>query len=266
MPLQKQLSQDQVQYIKTTRNTNKMKQQYQRLSKELENLNKEYQELRKKNQEMQTKIKRKASVQKSQTPVSQGHVQYIKTTRNTTRNKQMQQQDDEIQITKTTYSPVNKLEQASRVTIPVPPDNHCALHTLYLILYTFKNVKMKPREFIKTIREKLCEMYKNSKYTDPNEWLSIFDLKKIAEEFYNIQLQDVNHLNTIKEEKRHRKEWYYYEFKNKNHFNLVIPLEEWDKLTKTKKKFLESYVTNKENYIKLTQKELSCEKIKKKKI
>ncbi len=246
MPLQKQLSQEQVQYIKTTRNTNKMKQQYQRLSKNLDNLTKEYQELRKKNQEMQTKIKRK----------------YIKSTRNTTRNKQ--QEDDEIQITHTTYSPVNKLQQASRVIIPVPPDNHCALHTLYLILYTFKNLKTKPREFIKTIREKLCEIYDNSKYTDPNEWLSITDLNKIADDLYNIQLQDVDHLNTIKEEKRHRKEWYYYEFKNMNHFNLVIPLEKWDKLPKTKKKFLENYVTNKKNHIKLTKKDLSCVKIKKK--
>ena len=238
MPLQKQLSQEQVQYIKTTRNTNKMKQQYQRLSKNLDNLTKEYQELRKKNQEMQTKIKRK----------------YIKSTRNTTRNKQ--QEDDEIQITHTTYSSVNKLQQASRVIIPVPPDNHCALHTLYLILYTFKNLKTKPREFIKTIREKLCEIYDNSKYTDPNEWLSITDLNKIADDLYKIQLQDVDHLNTIKEEKRHRKEWYYYEFKNMNHFNLVIPLEKWDKLPKTKKKFLENYVTNKKNHNKLTQKDL----------
>jgi len=264
MPLQKQLSQEQVQYIKTTRNTNKMKQQYQRLSKNLDNLTKEYQELRKKNQEMQTKIKRKASVQKSQTQVSQGHVQYIKSTRNTTHNKQQPQQDEEIQITQTTYSPVNKLQQASRIIIPVPPDNHCALHTLYLILYTFKNLKTKPREFIKTIREKLCEIYDNSKYTDPNEWLSITDLNKIAEDFYKIQLQDVDHLNTIKEGKGNRKEWYYYEFKNKNHFNLVIPLEKWDKLTKTKKKFLENYVTNKANHIKLTKKDLSCKKIKKK--
>ena len=194
-----------------------------------------------------------------QKQVSQDQVQYIKTTR----NKQMQQQDDEIQITKTTYSPVNKLQQAS-CSIPVPPDNHCALHTLYLILYTFKDLKMKPRDFIKTIRKALCEKYTtNSKYTDPNEWLSITDLNTIAEELYNIQLQDVKHLSTIKK-KSHRKEWYYYDFKNENHFDLVIPLEEWDKLTKTKKTFLKSYVTNKENHIKLTKKDFSCEKIKKK--
>lgn len=235
-----------------------MKQQYQRLSKELDNLKEEYQELRKTNQEMQTKIKRKASVQKSQTPVSQGHVQYIKSNRNTTHNAH--QQDDEIQITKTTYSPVNKLQQASRVIIRVPPDNHCALHTLYLILYTFKNLKMKPREFIKTIRKKLCEIYENSKYTDPNEWLSITDLNIIAET-YKIQLQDVNHLSTIKKEKRDRKEWYYYEYINNNHFNLVIPLEEWDKLPKTKKNYLQNYV---KKSIKLTKKDVICVKEKKK--
>lgn len=192
-----------------------------------------------------------------QKQLSQDHVQYIKTTRNTTRNKQ--QQDDEIQITKTTYSPVNKLQQASRVIIPVPPDNHCALHTLYLILYTFKNLKTKPREFIKTIRNKLCEIYDNSKYTDPNHWLSITDLNIIAET-YDIQLQDVNHLSTIKKEKRQRNEWYYYEFKNKNHFNLVIPLDKWDKLPKTKKNYLQNYSSNKKNYIKLTKKDFTCVK------
>lgn len=182
----------------------------------------------------------------------QDQVQYIKTTSN--------KQDNELQITRITHSPVNKLQQASRVIIRVPPDNHCALHTLYLILYTFKNLTMKPREFIKTIRKQLCEIYENSKYTDPNEWLSITDLNIIAET-YEIQLQDVNHLSTIKKEKRDRKEWYYYEYINNNHFNLVIPLDEWDKLPKTKKNYLQNYV---KKSVKLTKKDVICVKEKKK--
>jgi len=159
------------------------------------------------------------------------------------------------------------------VRIAVPGDGHCAIHTLYLIGYIYvpnfkQNFKQEPKHFILDIREKLYrklgENYKNVK-----EWLSVFDMYDLSKENYEITLVDINNPEFSMSKKQTKEKYAYYEFiefgnnyvkdrqeiEECNHFNLVIPLEEWENLSKTKKNFLKSYKEN--TKIKISQREFN---------
>ena len=159
------------------------------------------------------------------------------------------------------------------VRIAVPGDGHCAIHTLYLIGYIYvpnfkQNFKQEPKDFILDIRKKLFEK-SSQEYKNVKEWLSVFDMSDLSKEMYDITLVDINNSEFSMSKKQTKEKYAYYEFikfdnnyvkdrqeiEECNHFNLVIPLEEWENLSKTKKNFLKSYKEN--TKIKISQREFN---------
>lgn len=155
------------------------------------------------------------------------------------------------------------------VRIAVPGDGHCAIHTLYLIGYlNIPNFKQEPKEFILNIRQKVFERL-GGEYKNVKEWLSNFEMSDLSKEIYDIDLVDINNPDFSMSKKQKKKKYAYYEFiefsnnylkdrreiEECNHFNLVIPLEEWENLSRKQKEFVMSY--KKKTKINIPQREFN---------